>query len=140
MSRGGRPKAPSCPGCGKALYKHPEKGARVKKHWAYSWCRNEACDLHGKDQSASKPAKKRKKQKAPPIEAPKPLPTEPESVKKARERISKAIKGGGNLAPNVIGLALTVLAQEIGSFKAANQLIEDFNLTETFGIQPLDLD
>lgn len=135
--RGGRPKAPPCPSCGKALYKHPDKGTPVKKHWPYAWCRNEACELHNKDQSAAKKAPKRKKQKAPPREAPKPLPVEPEAVKAAREKI-KAVVGDG--APNLIGLALAVLAQEIGSFKAANQLIDDFKLTESFGVQKLDVD
>lgn len=82
---------------------------------------------------------KRKKQKAPPIEStPKPLPVELPSVKAARERIKKAIGSGS--APNVVGLALSVLAQEIGSYKAANQIIDDFNLTEAFGIQKIGTD
>lgn len=135
--RGGRPKAPPCPGCGKALYKHPEKGTRVKKSWPYAWCRNEKCELHGKDQTRTKPVRKRKKQKAPaPDWEPKALMAEPEAVKKARVAITNAIGDG---PPPAIGLAIAVLAQEIGSHKAANQIIDDFDLTTKFGIPKVDL-
>ena len=136
--RGGRPKAPPCPKCGKALYKHPEKGTRVKKHWPYAWCRNDKCKLHGKDQTQIKPVRKRKKQKAPdPTWKPTSLPiAESEAIKQARDRISKAIGGG---PPPAVALALAVLAQEIGSYKAASQIIDDFDLTTKFGIQKVDL-
>lgn len=50
---GAHPKHPPCTGCGKALYKTMTKGKAVKKDDPWAFCRNEQCELHGKDQSAS---------------------------------------------------------------------------------------
>lgn len=60
---------------------------------------------------------------------------EPEAVTKARARIKKALTGGGKYDQNVIGLALTILAQEMGNKDIADQLIDEYKLTERFGIQ-----
>jgi hypothetical protein len=48
----GRPKQPPCPKCGKALYKRPDAGS-VNTTDPYGWCRNEACETFGTDQSGS---------------------------------------------------------------------------------------
>ena len=84
--------------------------------------------------------KRKKKQQQKSKWTPKPLPIQPPAVKIARERIRAAISTGGDMAPSMIGLALAVLAQEIGSHKAANQLIKDFNLTGKYGIHEVETD
>jgi len=84
-----------------------------------------------------------------PVQAPKPLcakcgcavceclPVEPEVVQEARQRIRKAIAGAGRYSTNVIGLALSIVAQEMGSHEVANELINEFQLTKRFGIVPV---
>lgn len=134
--RGGRPKAPPCPACGKALYKHPDKGERTKKSWPYSWCRNESCQLFGQDQTPTKKVQKRAKQKAPPVEPIKPLVVESPAVKSARKAISDVVKAN----PSAIAMTCAIMAQELGSVTAANQIIDQFKLTDAFGIQKLELD
>lgn len=65
------------------------------------------------------------------------LPTEPEAVTQARARIRKAIADAGPYSQNVIGLALSIVAQELGSHEVANELINEFQLTKQFGIMPV---
>lgn len=163
----GRPAQPKCPSCGKALYKHlPDaslpkgKYTSVKKADPYAFCRNVKCELHGdirqtklKLEPAHKDAKakakpKRKRTRAKPKQTHKQKPLcedcgrlkcvcEPEMIKKARVRIRNAI-GGGDHARNAIGLALAIVAQEMGSNDVASKLIKEFNLTELYGIQPVE--
>jgi hypothetical protein len=66
---------------------------------------------------------------------PAPESDEPKAVREARERIRKAVLNGGQYSHNVIGLALTIVAQEMGGNKIANQLIDEYKLTEMFGIE-----
>jgi hypothetical protein len=59
---------------------------------------------------------------------------EPEAVTKARGRIRRALQQNGNYTHNIIGLVLTMLAQELGNKDIANQLIDEYQLTKRFGI------
>lgn len=139
----GRPKPPICPGCGKAMYKAPleAKGKSVKKEWPYAYCRNASCGLFGKNQSLADGNHQSTQSKVlSPATSALPLPEEHPAVKKARRRIGEAIRGKKSVAPNMVGLALTVMAQEIGSFKAANALIDDFGLADLYGIQKIETD
>lgn len=47
---GNHPKHPKCQ-CGRALYKTLEKGKASRKDDPWRYCRNENCELYGKDQS-----------------------------------------------------------------------------------------
>ena len=93
------------------------------------------------------------KAKAPAPTAPRPLcegcgkvectcekvqPDEPEAVTKARERIRKVLDQNGQYTHNIIGLVLTMLAQELGNKGIANQLIDEYKLTKRFGINKSD--
>ncbi len=42
---------PRCAACNRAKYKSPNKGALVKKHEPYAFCRNRDCTLFELDQS-----------------------------------------------------------------------------------------
>jgi len=105
------------------MYKALAKGVSVKKTAPWAYCRNKKCELHGVNQVGEAPE---------PIQ-PEPV-EEPLVVREARERIQKALavdKGQDNL----IGLTLAVLAQEMGHNDMANQMIDEYSLTERFGIQ-----
>lgn len=94
--------------------------------------------------SASKNRPKRAVAKAPTSAKStiKELVAEHPAVEKARARISQIIRGNGAgpLDANMVGLALTLLSQQVGSFKAANALIDDFDLNKEYGIQKIDVD
>lgn len=132
MGKRGRPKPPACDKCGKALYKSP-KHSRVpiaSKKMPYAFCRNELCDNFGVDQHGQDRAKW--------VQGP--IQSESQLVKKARGRIETAIQGNPDLAPNVVGLALALLAQSMGSNRAANALIDQYELTKLYGVQKIDAD
>lgn len=61
--------------------------------------------------------------------------TEHEAVRLARARIRAALNAGTPLTGQAIGLALTIVAQEMGDQAVANKLIDEHNLTELYGIQ-----
>jgi len=63
---------------------------------------------------------------------------EPEAVTKARSRIRRALQQNGNYTHNIIGLVLTMLAQELGNKDIADQLIDEYKLTQRFGILKTD--
>lgn len=64
-------------------------------------------------------------------------PTENAVVLTARERIQQVIAGVEQAySRNIIGLALAIVAQELGSYDAANKLIEEYKLQELYGILP----
>ena len=122
-------KHPKCPECGKALYKSPIKGKPVKKTDPYAFCRNPKCKVFEN-----------------PLETT--IPEEPEAVKKARMRIRKLIatrpdamdvikdrglKEGADVAS--MGITLAIASQETGDMETANKLIDEYNLTEKYGIQ-----
>lgn len=146
----GRPKHPPCPGCGKALYKQLD-GSAVAPDAPWAFCRNKACSLHAQDQAAKSdpppPRGKVGKLGPPkaiqppklalveqPIEQPK-VASEPEALKRARARIREALNVNGQYTKAAVGLTLTLVAQELGNNDVANKLIDEFNLTESFGIE-----
>jgi hypothetical protein len=45
------PEHPRCSECNKAMYKTMNKGQPVKKDDPWAFCRNDACELYGKDQT-----------------------------------------------------------------------------------------
>jgi len=155
----GRPKQPKCPHCKKPLFKRMDAG-QVQKTDPYGWCRNEACDWFNKSQTdepsftplppgatpktggctrvkkGRKPAPKARKAKP---KAEPPRPGETEAVTKARARIRSVVDAAeAQFGANTIGLALAIVSQETGNQDAANLLIKEYNLTELFGIQPLE--
>ena len=62
---------------------------------------------------------------------------ESEAVRKAREGIEKALDSMGNYTHNIISLYLSSLAAEEGN-EAANKLVDEYDLTELFGIQKVE--
>lgn len=155
----GRPKHPPCPACGKALYKQMD-GSSVAKEAPWAFCRNKACKKYAANQAeASAPkvaplklvkplAKLPAASKAPPpapgnpfkemaeslAKAKKPA-EEPEEIKRARARIKAALAVNGTYTKAVVGLTLTIVAQELGDKEIADRLIDEFKLTETYGIE-----
>lgn len=145
----GRPKHPPCPACGKAMYKQMG-GLPVSPEAPWAFCRNSACELYGKNQAASEasppprgkveklgpkiPLKVAKPIEPPPAPVPKPV-SEAEAVKRARARIREALNVNGAYTKAAVGLTLTLVAQELGDNDIANNLIDEFNLTESFGIE-----
>lgn len=136
-----RPNHPKCPACGKAMYKQMG-GKRVKKTAPWTFCRDTDCLLYGKNQAAKPRPARQKARAAEPELAPAPVPMEPRkangehpALQKARDRIRKAINEGGRYGTNVIGLTLTIVAQEMGNDDVADKLIDEYNLTELFGVQ-----
>lgn len=137
-----RPRHPKCPACGKAMYKQMG-GKRVKVTAPWAFCRNKNCDLFGKNQTAPTRPPRQKARASKPELAPASVPmeprkangAEPESLQKARARIRKAISDGGEYSQNVIGLTLTIVAQEMGSNEVADKLIDEYKLTKLFGIR-----
>lgn len=65
----------------------------------------------------------------------KPSKQEPIEVQRARERIRTALAINGDHSKAAIGLTLTIVAQEMGSHEVANKLIDEFNLSNQFGIE-----
>lgn len=61
--------------------------------------------------------------------------TEPEQVTRARDHIRRALALNGEHSKAVVGLTLTILAQEMGGHDIANRLIDEFKLGEQFGIE-----
>lgn len=62
--------------------------------------------------------------------------TEPVSVAKARQRIRGLIAGArGDAPPAAVHLVLALVNQETGNHKAANAIIDEFQLDKLFGIQ-----
>jgi len=149
----GRPKQPTCPHCKRPLFKRMDAG-QVQKSDPYSWCRNKSCAWYNKSQTDDssftplpgdgsgckrlKKKKLRKKVKATKKAiAAKPKQTEAEPVTKARERIKRVLEAAEKqYGANAIGLALAIVSQETGNQKAANLLIEEYNLIELYGILP----
>lgn len=163
--QGTHPVHPKCPSCKKAMYKTMEKGKVVKKTDPWAFCRNEKCELHGKDQSqeaapttqAAEPAKSDEQateegEAAAEIEQPEhqnqdtqstsvAVPAdsvEQKALESARTRIAQAIKQQGQFSHNVCSLVLQQVHQEIGG-QYANQLIDEFNLTKLYSIQKRDV-
>lgn len=59
-----------------------------------------------------------------------------ESLDKAREQIQKAIDQDGPYSHNIVGLVLSSVASDYGTAQA-NELIAEFDLTEVYGIRPV---
>lgn len=145
---GTHPKHPTCPGCGFALYKTPDKGQPSKKGAPWKFCRNARCVLRrapgqpellsfNGGKSAKTKAKARAKAAAKRASV---APGEPEPIAKARARIKKLV---GSLVPEgteaaSVGIVLALLSQETGNQEAANHLIEQYGLTQRFGIQKVE--
>lgn len=122
-------KHPKCPECGKALYKSPIKGAPVNKVDPYAFCRNPECKVS----------------KSPLLPV---VSGEPDAIGKARRRIRKLLasrpdamqliksrgeRDGVDVAS--LGITLAIASQETGDMETANKLIDEYNLTEKYGIQ-----
>jgi len=107
------------------MYKALAKGTSVKKNDPWAYCRNAKCSLCGVNQA---------EQEQPPVQPDPESVEEPVVVRKARERIQKALKADQG-QDNLIGLTLAILAQEMGHSEIADQMIDEYSLTERFGIQ-----
>lgn len=154
----GRPKHPPCPECGKAMYK--QMGAQpVTKDDPWAYCRNKSCKLYAKDQSKGAPRPKLSlapppQEDAAPVVKSSPfkeinealkkrdlaksdakVANEPEEIKRARARIKEALAANGTYTKAVVGLTLTLVAQEMNSHEIADRLIEEFDLTTLYGIE-----
>lgn len=159
------PRCPECgKAMYKWMGKHADHANKPpKKVDPYAYCRNVKCEMAGKNQAEANEAaagpkpkgkpkaeskgKTKRQEKASSEQPQKQLcetcghlecvcpPVEPEAVIKARGRIKKALNGDNDYDHNVIGLALTILAQELGNKVIADQLIDEYKLTERFGIQ-----
>ena len=114
---------PKCPKCGKALYKAKDKGKQVKKDDPWAYCRNGKCELCGVDQSISE---------AKPLSQV--LIVESEFVQRARQDIKRMYRLDIPSQRNAISLTLVILAQELGHQDIANQLIDQYCLTDLFGV------
>lgn len=136
----GRPKAPKCRKCKKALYKSPTKGDPVKKSDKYAWCRNNNCGNFGKALKESRFKIGDVIETVPNDVPPKPPEdSEPAAVKTARERIRDVLEAvHRQYDHNIIGLTLAIVSQETGSHKAANALISEYDLDKKFGIHPIE--
>jgi len=157
----GRPKHPPCPKCGKILFKRMDPGS-VRKTAPWAYCRNEMCERYGANQSKDEALREvnnqvassgKPKPKGSPelkkalktlLPKPKPKPkastaepvkTEPEAIQKARLRIREALAINGTYSKAVIGLTLTIIAQEMKSHDFANRLIDEFDLAKVYGIE-----
>lgn len=146
----GHPKHPPCPKCGKSLYKRMDSGS-VHKSAPWAFCRNEKCELYGKSQAEKTPKPTAKptakaspeltkalktllpKTKAEPAKAPM-KHEEPDQIKQARQRIREALAVKGTESKAVIGLTLALVAQALGDQSYANKLIDEFELSKTYGI------
>ena len=158
MSKGAHPKHPSCPECGKALYKAAVKGTQVKKADPWAFCRNAKCKLCGVNQVTANgghavavtPTKAKPPKKPEPAPEPRPTHTkrsaeppsspgdEPEAVHKARFRIREVLRralAGTDATPTTVGITLALVSQETGNHAAANAIIDEYKLTELLGIQ-----
>jgi len=141
--------------CGKAMYKWMGKHAEHANKspspaMPYAYCRNAKCELFGANQSEATPQKVPKGKRKAKSKPQRPLcagcgkvecacpPEEHEAVTKARARIRQTLGGNGAYAHSMIGLTLTVMAQEIGNKSIANQLIDEYKLTELFGITKIE--
>jgi hypothetical protein len=60
-----------------------------------------------------------------------------EKVQDARDRISETIEQGGKFTHNIIGLTLQQVAGKFGKSEA-NKLVDEFGLTELFGINKVE--
>ncbi len=120
-------KHPKCPLCRKSLYKGKQKGNLVKKKDPYAYCRNENCDLIGRDQTDRKKIKPRYKRRAVRVKKPK----ESKLVRDVRTHVRLKLQKG---EPASYLLTIVVIAQELGFNDMANILIDKFNLKELFGI------
>lgn len=159
----GHPKHPRCPKCGKMMFKRMDAG-RVRKTEPWAFCRNEKCERYGANQAKDEALRELNKQIAAsgktktkpkaspelkkafktllPKSKPKPeKPTaplkkaEPEAIQKARLRIREALAINGTYSKAVIGLTLTIIAQEMKSHDFANRLIDEFDLAKVYGIE-----
>ena len=63
---GAHPPHPRCPKCGKAMYKTMVKGKAVAKTDPWAYCRNQDCELYGKNQSDQTSADERDSSKPKP--------------------------------------------------------------------------
>jgi len=134
--KGRHPKHPKCPGCGKALYKSKSPGASTKTTDPYRYCRNRDCLAHrGLIKLTSNNTGDKINGGSVVCTPDLAVGTEPEVVRQARVRISKAISG--ELASGqreMIGLTLALLAQEVGHRDMANRMIDEYDLTNRYGI------
>lgn len=106
----------------------------MKKSDPWKYCRNVECDSFGVVEEAKEEATEPKEVAPPPPPSKEPI-EEHAAVKQARERIQKALRGNTGHERNIVGLSLALLAQELGHRKFANELIDEYNLDELFGIQ-----
>jgi len=129
MRKGAHPKHPKCPACGRPLYKAATKGAKTKKTDPWIYCRNPNCKESG-NKHQNKPHHRIKKSRPSVLDV-----VEPPAVQKARKRIQSVIPEKSDEATNIIGLTLALMAQELGNNNIADQLIDEYDLTELYGIQ-----
>ena len=146
---------PSCPECGRALYKSFEKGFRVSKSEPFRFCRGEGCSLSGPQglppekvkEAEMAPRGNRRRRSIPAADRPKsvtsdasaaaasePSPPEPkpseaseDQTKAVREAFHSLSKGKPQKA---VVFTLAVALQEAGENLVANLLIEKHGLSE----------
>jgi hypothetical protein len=79
-----------------------------------------------------------KRRALPASEAPR-RPQEPEPIQVARKRLRSIVATlTEGRPPSAVGLVLAILNQETGNHAAANALIDELELTKTFGIMKFD--
>lgn len=61
-----------------------------------------------------------------------------EAIVETEVAITDAIEQGGQYTHNIISCTLRALAVEVG-YDAANQLVDELSLTESFGIPKMDI-
>lgn len=122
----------------KGARRKPDKPAKKKRRQA------EAEVVEDRPPTRSRARRARKPPQAPKMPAPAPEPPEPdeddteepEAVQKARARLKKMVKTAtGDAPPAAIGLVLAIVSQETGNHAAANALIDEYDLTDLFGIK-----
>lgn len=103
-------------------------GRLVRPYWA---CQNGMCELFGLRASGSATAVSGSV-----AESVTPSEEHP-AITSARERISKALGAGSGQTRQVTALTFAMLAQEMGHHRIANELIDAYALTASFGIPKL---
>lgn len=143
---------PKCPTCKKALYKSAEKGGKVTTEMPYKYCRNANCpsigaaltvmkkgvyaentvvesfDSRSVGPSQEKKPKKLIRKAVPAVDA---KPKDSDVVRSARAKIAVLLQSSAAEA----GLILALLNQGTGRLEEANAIIEEYSLTEKFGLQ-----
>lgn len=157
------PPHPKCPTCGRAMYKSPTKGAKVRKADPWAFCRNETCQKCGVDQALEGPkltpgvakemerrvaapapasdkprakGRRKLKRRSVPSAGVPPTKAEPETIRKARARIRIIVQSVvKDKERSAVQLVLAMMNQETGNTQAANLIISEYKLDELFGLK-----